>query len=217
MPNAGDNIRQLAQQRKNLAIKQFVVAGTLVIAPVLLYLLLDITGISIFIHVCCWIYAFVLFQKGQKLLLAAQRANQGAEAEESVALILSELEQEGWGIKYNLPVKYWGDVDAFLCSPRGNYFVVDSKSDGGTVFFDGSRLMKRYSKKVYPFSNDKDILKAVRGQAVTLKEMAEVRFVTPILCFTKATLDIKTIDNKVENVYVLTQDSLVRMLRRLDR
>ena len=217
MPNAGDNIRQLAQQRKNRAIKQFVVAGTLVIAPVLLYLLLDITGIFVFIYVGCCVYAFVLFQKGQKLLLAAQRADQGAEAEESVALILSELEQEGWKIEYNIPAKYWGDVDAFLCSPRGNCFVVDTKSDGGTVFFDGSRLMKRYGQKIYQFSNDKDILKAARGQAVTLKQMVEVRFVTPILCFTKATLDIKTIDNKVENVYVLTQDSLVRMLRRLDR
>jgi hypothetical protein len=50
--------------------------------------------------------------------------------------------------------------------------------------------MKRYGKEVYSFSNDKDILKAARGQAVTLKEMKRVRFVTPILCFTKATLDI---------------------------
>ena len=217
MPNAGDNIRQLAQQRKNRAIKKFVMAGALVIAPALLYLLLDITGISVFIHVGCWVYAFVLFQKGQKLLLTAQRANQGAEAEESVALILSELEQEGWKIEYNIPAKYWGDVDAFLCSPRGNCFVVDSKSDGGTVFFDGTRLMKRYGKDIYSFSNNKDILKAARGQAVSLKEMAGVRFVTPILCFTKADLDIKTIDNKVEKVYVLTKDLLVRMLRRLDR
>lgn len=217
MPNAGDNIRQLAQQRKNRAVKQFVVASALVIAPVLPYLLLNNIGIALFIHVGCWVYAFISFKKGQKLLLTAQRANQGAEAEESVALILSELEQEGWRIEHNIPVKYWGDVDAFLCSPRGNCFVIDSKSDGGTVFFDGSRLMKRYGKKVYPFSNDKDILKAARGQAVTLKEMKGVRFVTPILCFTKANLDIKTIDNKVENVYVLTQDLLVRMLRRLDR
>ena len=217
MPNAGDNIRQLAQQHKNRAIKQFVVASALFIAPVLPYALLDITGLAVFIHVGCWVYAFVLFKKGQKLLLAARRSNQGAEAEESVALILSELEREGWRIEYNIPLRHWGDADAFLCSLKGNCFVVDTKSDGGTVFFDGNRLMKRYGKKVYSFSNDKDILKAAKGQAATLKEMKGVRFVTPILCFTKANLDIKTIDNRVENVYVLTQDSLVRMLRRLDR
>ena len=45
-------------------------------------------------------------------------------------------------------------------------------------------------------------LLAARGQAATLKEMTGVCFVTPILGFTKANLDIKTIDNKVENVYV---------------
>lgn len=86
----------------------------------------------------------------------------------------------------------------------------------GTVFFDGSRLMKRYGKDIYSFSNNKDILKAARGQAVTLKEIKQVRFVTSILCFTKADLDINIIDNKVENVYVLTQYLLVPMLRQLD-
>ncbi len=207
MVNAGDNIRQMARQRKKQARTQFVVASVLFIAPVFPYLFFNNTGLAVFIHVGCWVYAFISFKKGKKSLLEAQRSNQGAEAEESVALILSELEQEGWRIEYNISLKYWGDADAFLCSPRDNCFVVDTKSDGGTVFFDGSRLMKRYGQKVYSFSNNKDILKAARGQAVTLKEMKGVRFVTPILCFTKATLDIKTIDNKVENVYVLTKDS----------
>ena len=127
------------------------------------------------------------------------------------------MEQEGWNVEYNIRLKHWGDADAFLCSPRGKCFVVDTKSDGGTVFFDGTRLMKRYGKDVYSFSNDKDILKAARGQAVSLKEMKGVRFVTPVLCFTKANLDIKKVDNKVENVYVLDHSSLVRMLKRLDR
>jgi hypothetical protein len=217
MVNAGNNIRQIAQSRKKQAIGKFTIAGVLFTVPVLPYLLLDNIGISIFIHVGCWIYAFSSFRKGQKLLVTAQRANQGAEAEESVASILSELEREGWTIEYNIPLKLWGDADAFLRSPQGNCFVVDTKSDGGTVFFNGTVLMKRYGKNIHPFSNNKDILKAARGQAVTLKEMKGVRFVTPILCFTKATLDIQTINNKVENVYILTKDSLVRMLIRLDK
>ncbi len=217
MVNAGDNIRQLARRRKKQAIEKLAVAGVLIIAPVLLYLILGITGISIFIHIGCWIGGAVQAQKGQKLLLSSQRADRGAVAEESTALILSELEQEGWKVEYNIRLKYWGDADAFLCSPRGKCFVVDTKSNGGTVFFDGTKLMLRYGQKIYPFPKDKDILKAARGQAVSLKEMKGVRFVTPVLCFTKANLDLKKIDNKVENVYVLTKDSLVRMLRRLDR
>ena len=217
MVNAGDNIRQLAQRRKKQAIKNFVKAGGLFIVPVLPYLIWGITGISVFIHVGCWVGSVVQARKGQKLLLSSQRADQGAEAEESTALILTELEQEGWKVEYNIPLKYWGDADAFLHSPNDNCFLIDTKSNGGTVFFDGTKLMLRYGKDIYPFPRDKDILKAARGQAVTLKEMKEVRFVTPVLCFTKANLDIKTINNKVQNVYVLSHSSLVRMLRKLDK
>ena len=156
-------------------------------------------------------------QKGQKLSQASQRADRGADAEESTASILSELEQEGWLVEYNVPLKHWGDADAFLRSPKNNYYVVDTKSNGGTVFFDGTKLMLRYGKDIYPFSGNKDILKAARGQAVTLKEMNGIGFVTPVLCFTNANLDIKTLNNKVMNVYVLNQSSLVRILRRLDK
>lgn len=217
MVKAGENIRQLARKRKKQARKKFLIASALFVAPVLPYFFFNNIGLALFVHVGCWVYASILFQKGQKLLSAAKRSSQGAEAEVSTALILSELIQEGWKAEYNIPLKYWGDADAFLCSPKGNYFVVDTKSDGGTVFFDGTRLMKRYGKKIYSFSNNKDILKAVKGQAATLKEIYRVRFVTPILCFTKAKLNIRTIDNKIENVYVLNNSSLVRMLRRLDR
>lgn len=217
MVNAGSNIRQLAQRRKKQAVEKFAIAGVLIVVPILLYLILGLTGISIFVHVGCWVGGAVQAQKGQKLLQKAGRADRGAEAEESTALILGELEQEGWEVEYNIPIKRWGDADAFLCSPKNNCFVIDTKSNKGTVFFDGIKLMLRYGKDIYPFSNDKDILKAARGQAVSLKEMKGVGFVTPILCFTKAILDIKTIDNKVENVYVLTHSSLISMLKKLDK
>ena len=217
MVNAGGNIRQMAKDQKKQAIQNFSIAGVLFAIPVVLYLIFGLTGILVFIHVCCWVGGVVQARKGLKELQKAGRADRGAEAEESTALILSQLEQEGWEIEYNIPIRRWGDADAFLCSPKNNCFVVDTKSDGGTVFFDGTRLMKRYGKDIYSFSNDKDILKAARGQAVTLREMKRVRFVTPILCFTKANLDIKKIDNNVENVYVLKHDSLVRMLKKLDK
>ncbi|MGK7893842.1 MAG: hypothetical protein AB4372_09510 [Xenococcus sp. (in: cyanobacteria)] len=77
--------------------------------------------------------------------------------------------------------------------------------------------MLRYGKKTYPFPRGKDILKAARGQAVTLKEMKRVPFVTPILCFTKANLDIGVINKKVQKVYILKDSSLVSMLRQLDK
>ncbi len=217
MVYAGDNIQQLAEKRKKQAIRKLGMAGVLFVIPVVLYLILSIKGISIFIHIGCWFGGIILAQKGKELLLLSQRADRGAKAEKSTALVLSELEQDNWEIEYNVPLRHWGDADAFLCSPKGNCFVVDTKSNKGIVFFNGIQLMLRYGKNVYPFSNNKNILKAVRGQAVSLKEIRGLRFVTPILCFTKATLDIKIKDKKVENVYVLTHRSLVRLLRKLDK
>ena len=217
MIDAGFNIQQEAKRRKKQSTKKFVVSTVLFIAPALSYLLLDTTGISLFIHVCCWVGAAKQARKGRELLQKARNASIGAEAEKFVASILSELEREGWKIEYNISLRYWGDADAFLRSPKGNCFVVDTKGNRGTVFFDGTKLMLRYGRDVKFFSNNKDILKAVKGQAATLKEIYRVRFVTPILCFTKAKLNIRTIDNRIENVYVLSHSSLIRMLRRLDK
>ena len=217
MVNAGDNIRQLAQRRRRQARGKFALAGLLIAIPLLSHSILGFTAISIFICITCWVGGVIQAQKGQKLLLSSRRADRGAAAEKSTALILQELEQEGWVIEYNVPIKGWGDADAFVCSPKSNYFVIDTKSNGGTVFFNGTKLMLRYGKDIYSFSNDKDILKAVRGQAVSLKEIRKVNFVVPILCFTEANLDIKGTDNKVSNVYVLRHSSLVQTLRQLDK
>ena len=216
MANAGYTIEQLAKRRRKQSIKKGFFAAILLIAPSLSYLVLDITKISLLIHVCCWVSAAGYVQKSRKLLRQARNANIGAKAEKSVALILSELETQGWKIEYNIPLRYWGDADAFLRSPKGNCFVVDTKANGGTVFFNGTKLMLRYGQNVRPFSNNKDILKAVRGQAAALTKIYRVRFVTPILCFTKAELKIASTNNKIENVYVSTHNSLVSILRKLD-
>ena len=42
MVNAGDNIRQLARRRKKQAIEKLAVAGVLIVAPFLLYLILGL-------------------------------------------------------------------------------------------------------------------------------------------------------------------------------
>ena len=141
MADAGENIKQLAERRKNKAIQKFSFARILFIVLVVLYSILGITGISIFIYVSCLVCATFLAYEGKKLWSASQRAEQGVKAEKTTASVLSELEREGWEVEYNIPLKGWGDGDAFLRSPKGNYFVVDTKSDGGTIFFDGTKLI----------------------------------------------------------------------------
>lgn len=76
--------------------------------------------------------------------------------------------------------------------------------------------MRRYGVKVYEFDNNKDLLKAVKAQAVYLKKRKGVRYVIPVLCFTKAEIKIEPIDNKVQDVYVINLESLVYFLIRLD-
>lgn len=213
---AGGTIRQLAQQRRNKAFVRFGSAGGLVIVPFLVAPLIGTVGLKVLVFAVCLGSAFVLVKGGLKLWKQAKNATQGAKGEETVALLLRELEAEGWQVEYNVPVPIWGDVDAFLCSPSGNCFAVDTKSHGGTVFFNGTKLMRRYGREVYEFDNNKDLLKAARGQAAKIKELKGVRYVTPMLCFTNAELDIQTVDNLIERVHVIQRESLVRLLRRLD-
>lgn len=212
MTKAGKNIRRLAWKRKIRAIKMFAASGALFFVPAFIYSVLSFTTISVIFHLFCWILGIFMFINSHKILNSANRADQGAAAEKSTALVLSELERDGWSMEYNIPLRYWGDADAFLSSPKNNYYVVDTKSNKGTVFFDGTRLMLRYGSKIYPFS--KDILSALRGQAVSLKELKGIRFVTPVICFSNAKIDLPTI--VIEQVYILGHKSLVRTLKKID-
>lgn len=216
MSKAGESIHKLAQQRRNKAFLRFGSASALVIVPFLVTPLVGTAGLKVLVFAICLGSALFLIKGGLKLWKQAKNAKQGAEAEETVALSLNDLQTEGWQVEYNISVSTWGDVDAFICSPSHNCFVVDTKSHGGTVFFDGTKLMRRYGQQVYEFDNSKDLLKAARGQAAEVKKLKGVRYVTPVLCFTEADLDIRTIDNFIERVYVTKGESLVRLLKRLD-
>jgi hypothetical protein len=152
--------------------------------------------------------------EGRKFWKMADRAEQGAKGEEIVGLLLKELEQAGWKIQHNLSIPRLGDVDVFLSSPKDNHFVIDVKSHSGEVFFEDGVLKKRFGNAVYSF--EKDFLAKVMEQALTIKTMKGLRFVTPILCFTEARLDIGTVNNKARGVYVMKKEALVKKLVWLD-
>ena len=137
-----------------------------------------------------------------------------AKQEKTVVSILRDLEQQGWRIESNLPIPQLGSVDAFLRSPKKNYFIVSVQSYHGEVFFDEGVLKRREGTKVYDF--EKDFLKIVMEQALTLKDIKQLQLITPVLCFTDATLSIETVNNKARDVYVVKKEALVRKLVRLD-
>ena len=217
MINAGENIRKMANERYQKARDKFVITCFLFVTPILLFVEIDNLGLAVLILVVSWVCGFRFMKQFRQLLKEFHNANQGAQGEESTALVLSELVNEGWKAEHGVVVPYWGDVDHFVCSPNQNCFVIDTKTDGGTVFFDGKMLVKKYGNEVKSFARKKDILKSVKGQAVTMRNLKNVKYVTPVLCFDRANLDIKTIDNKIAGVYVLAQSSLIRVLKKLDK
>ncbi|BAZ32950.1 hypothetical protein NIES4074_54580 [Cylindrospermum sp. NIES-4074] len=217
MPKAGSSIRKMAFERTTKAVVQFCVAGGLAVAPLLIPLLLPIPpGVGVLIWVGCLVGAAAFYQQGSQLWSRANQATQGAIGEEKVAQILKVLEPQGWKIEYNIPLKRWGDADVFIRSPKGNYFVIDTKSNKGGVFFDGSVLKRRFGKNIYEFSGGKNLLKAVAGQAITLRDMKQVKFVQPILCFTQANLEEIKQNQDINGVYIVASAKLVNLLKKLD-
>ncbi|MEW6494153.1 MAG: NERD domain-containing protein [Cyanobacteriota bacterium] len=138
----------------------------------------------------------------------------GTQAQETIAIILRDLQEQGWKITYNLPIPDLGNVDAFLQSPKNNSFIVNVQSYQGEVFFDEGILKRRDWKQASNF--EQDLLQQVTNQALAVKKIKRLRNVTPVLCFTNAVLSIETVNNKAREVYVVKKESLVRKLVRLD-
>jgi beta-glucosidase/6-phospho-beta-glucosidase/beta-galactosidase len=76
-------------------------------------------------------------------------------------------------------------------------------------------LKRRDWKGVSNF--EQNLLQQMMAQALAVQTMKRLRNVTPILCFSEATLSIETVNNKALDVYVVKKESLVRKLLRLDR
>ena len=137
------------------------------------------------------------------------------QSEDGISILLRDLQQQGWKMKYNLPIPNLGEVDVFLQSPNQNHFIVNFQSYRGEVFFDEGILKPRDWKGVSNF--EQDLLQQMMAQAQAVQTMKRLRSVTPLLCFSEATLSIETVNNKALDVYVVKKESLVRKLLRLDR
>ncbi|BDA71755.1 hypothetical protein CAL7716_059210 [Calothrix sp. PCC 7716] len=74
MSKAGENIRELATQRRTDAYKKIGIAAITGLAPVILLPLRLPAGIVVLAWVGCWVVAYTYFNKGQHLLLRAKQA-----------------------------------------------------------------------------------------------------------------------------------------------
>ncbi len=107
----------------------------------------------------------------------------------------------------------YGDADAFLQAPSGKCFVIDTKSNKGSVFYDGAVLKLRYGKQVYEFGNGKNILRAVKGQArAPSRDETRRALCNKLLCFTQARMEEIDQNNSIDGVYVVDTVNLLRMI-----
>ncbi|MBD2102814.1 nuclease-related domain-containing protein [Leptolyngbya sp. FACHB-261] len=200
----------LALQRRLKAFYAF--GGAIVFAGAPFYLAsLHLVAISSALYWGGFALAGLCVLTGLNLWQKADRADQGARGEEAVALVLDTLRTKGWTVEYGLRVKGVGDVDAFLQSPRGNAYVVEVKSHGGQVLSDGQSLYRRLRSGHQPF--EKDFLNQAMQQALTLKREKQLRFVTPLVVFSRATVSAP---HKLRGVHVLGKAEVVKYLQRLD-
>ena len=129
--------------------------------------------------------------RGRSLWNQANRADQGAKAEEVTAIELAGLLKENWSIRYGKRIQGIGDIDIICVSPRQKFFVIDVKSHRCRVGSGGKQLYKQYGKNCYPF--EKGFLKQVKRQAVTISKMHHVSWVTPIISFSNASVNTPNI------------------------
>lgn len=137
----------------------------------------------------------------------------GAKAEQEVAVILQVLTSKNWQIEYNLRLKRWGDADIVLYSPKKNWYVIDVKSHKGRIVREKNQLKRYKGRYVYEFSEG-DLLSKVRGQAVEVARLKQAKWVTPILCFTRA--EVQMPKNNINWVYIVDKKDLIRVLEKLE-
>lgn len=224
---AGQNIRNLERQRRTKAVLSFALAAFLILLPFILNNLLEsfLSLISVgnsqgqtslnwssLLYLIFILASLGLVADGLHWWKRANHAAQGAQGEEDVAMILSELARAGWQIEYGMRLgKGLGDADIVCLSPRQKAYVIDVKSHRGTVITDGQKLYRQMGKQRYPF--EKDFLKQVMKQAFQVKQQKQLKFVTPIVAFSNAKVAVSA--GKIQNVYVVEKSRLPILLEKL--
>ncbi len=161
-----------------------------------------ITGIGLFCLILAAARMFMIAaNEGRKAKL---RAESGGNAEIQVQEHLSR-ELPGWHMQFNEELGRRGDVDIFLRSPKRNYFAIEVKSHRGVVKSHGDELVDAHGQ---PF--EKKFLKQAMDNAIGIKEKENLKFVTPVLVFTRANLQLEC--HKIKNVIVLPLSDLTEFL-----
>ncbi|GAB4379276.1 MAG: hypothetical protein Kow00121_33120 [Elainellaceae cyanobacterium] len=206
MPQPGHHVRRLARQRRFTALQFLLIAGCCLIFPFYLSAFL-----SVWIYLIGFVWAGLSVLQARHYWIRAKQADQGAAGEEEIARVLATLGTQGWAIEYGIADRSVGDIDVFLRSPEGKAYIIDVKSHRGRVQTDGESLYRRYGQTKKPF--EKDFLAQARRQALAAKRLKKLSFVTPIVAFSHAKVEVGK--QSIAGVYVVGKHELVRVLQLL--
>ncbi|MEM6453414.1 MAG: nuclease-related domain-containing protein [Cyanobacteria bacterium P01_D01_bin.105] len=220
---AGQNIRNLALQRRVKALTAFAAAAFLIALPFLLRTIFQelltlfpdssssALSLPLIVYVVSLVAGIGCLLNGLYWWRRAAHADQGAQGEEDVAKAIASLRTGGWTIEYGLRLgKGLGDADIVCLSPQNRAYVIDVKSHRGTVVAEEQKLYRLMGAQKYPF--EKDFLKQVMKQAFQVKQQKQLKFVTPILAFSNAKVTLK---GKIQGVYVVEKSRLSYLLNKL--
>jgi hypothetical protein len=221
MSRAGKNIRNLALRRRFKAIQLFIATALLACLPFvgkafvqqLAVIIKTAVVVPVWIYPMCFSMSALTLWGGLYLWKRANHADQGAKGEEDIATILKPLSSEGWQIEYGIRDRRLGDIDIFLISPNKRAYTINVKSHKGQVRSQDGKLYRQYGQTRYSF--EKDFLSQAKQQAIAMKNQKGLRFVTPIVVFSAASIEISA--NPISHVYVLGKENLLSQLRSLER
>jgi Nuclease-related domain len=201
---AGAHIRGLALNRRFKATLFFILAAGCALGPS--FLALQKIPISAPFYLLGLAAGGFFVYRGKESCGLAARADQGARGEEEIGNILKQL-PSGWRTEYNRLVSGVGDVDVIVYSPTGKVWTVDVKSHNGHIYASQGQLKRKLRKNSVPL--EKDFVTAAKKQAVLVKSADRLKWVTPVICFSSATVQIK---QPVNGVHVVQKSELLNFL-----
>lgn len=210
----GEYIRKLGKDRQKSALLNYALAVVVLVVTIFLFSIFSNSALAMMVLLGGLIASYRLYSNGQYLMKRSGDAQNGAKAETQVAALLFPLQRQGWQVEYNLRIRRWGDADVVLHSPKGNWYVIDVKSHGGTKVYERGHLRKLYRRNTYDFEEG-DLISKVKGQATEVRYLKGTQQVTGLLCFTKGDVDIP--GNNAGDIYVVTATNLVNTLLQLDK
>lgn len=134
----------------------------------------------------------------------------GRSGESEVRKILQELPNNYSVFQGVVLEKGWGDIDFVVVGPAG-IFVIEVKSQGGVIEFNGQNLT--VNNRAFA----KNFLKQTLGEAGALNRYLQAHlgrniYIHPVLAFSHNFATVRFGREPVQNVYVVQKDALPNLL-----